>query len=81
MHIFLISALAGGEWSASFPGRFTPGERAPGSHLIGDCVYPRASRPGGREEDKILASTGTRTPTPLSSSQSLYRLFVGFFNF
>jgi hypothetical protein len=27
-HIFLISALAGGEWLASRPGRFTPGERA-----------------------------------------------------
>jgi hypothetical protein len=25
-HIFLISALVGGEWSASRPGRFTPGE-------------------------------------------------------
>jgi hypothetical protein len=25
-HSFLISALAGGEWSASPPGRFTPGK-------------------------------------------------------
>jgi hypothetical protein len=24
-HVFLISALVGGEWSASRPGRFTPG--------------------------------------------------------
>jgi hypothetical protein len=31
IHIFLTSALAGGEWSASRPGRFTPGERAPGT--------------------------------------------------
>jgi hypothetical protein len=31
-HTFLTSALGGGEWSASRPGRFTPGERAPGSH-------------------------------------------------
>jgi hypothetical protein len=29
-HIFLTSALVGGEWSTSRPGRFTPGERAPG---------------------------------------------------
>jgi hypothetical protein len=29
IHIFLTSALAGGEWSASRPGRFTPGERVP----------------------------------------------------
>jgi hypothetical protein len=26
---FLTSALVGGEWSASRPGRFTSGERAP----------------------------------------------------
>jgi hypothetical protein len=30
-HIFLISTLAGGEWSASRPCRFTPGERTPGT--------------------------------------------------
>jgi hypothetical protein len=34
IHIFLTSALVGGEWSASRPGRFTPGERAPGTHCI-----------------------------------------------
>jgi hypothetical protein len=28
-YIFFTSALAGGKWSASLPGRFTPGERAP----------------------------------------------------
>jgi hypothetical protein len=28
----LTSALDGGEWSASCPGRFTPRERAPGTH-------------------------------------------------
>jgi len=27
----LTSALDGGEWSASRPGRFTPRERAPGT--------------------------------------------------
>jgi hypothetical protein len=31
----LTSALHGGEWSASCPGRFTPRERASGSHWIG----------------------------------------------
>jgi hypothetical protein len=31
----LTSALDGGEWSASRPGRFTPWERAPGTHWIG----------------------------------------------
>jgi hypothetical protein len=43
IQIFLTSALAGGEWSASPPGRFTPGERAPGTHWIGGWVVPRAS--------------------------------------
>jgi hypothetical protein len=39
---FLTSTLAGGQWSASRPGRFTPKERAPGTHLIGGWVDPRA---------------------------------------
>jgi hypothetical protein len=42
-HFFLTSALVGGEWSASRPGRFTPEERAPGTHWIGGWVDPRAS--------------------------------------
>jgi hypothetical protein len=41
IHIFLISALIRGEWSASRPDRFTPGERAPGTHWIGGWVNPR----------------------------------------
>jgi hypothetical protein len=42
IHIFLTSALVGGEWSASRPGRFTPRETAPGTHCIGGWVDPRA---------------------------------------
>jgi hypothetical protein len=38
----LTSALDGGEWSASRPGRFTPWERAPGTPWIGGWVGPRA---------------------------------------
>jgi hypothetical protein len=41
-HIFLTSAVAGDEWSASRPCRFTPGERAPGTHWIRGWVNPRA---------------------------------------
>jgi hypothetical protein len=37
IHIFLTSALVGGEWSASRPCRFTPG-----THLTGGWVGPRA---------------------------------------
>jgi hypothetical protein len=40
---FSTSALDGGEWSASLPGRaFTPGERTPGTHCTGGWVGPRA---------------------------------------
>jgi len=35
-------ALGGGEWSASCPGRFTPGERVPSTHWIGHWVGHRA---------------------------------------
>jgi hypothetical protein len=42
IHILLTSALSGGEWSASRPGRFTPWERAPGTHWIGGWVDPGA---------------------------------------
>jgi hypothetical protein len=42
IHIFLTSALAGGDWSASRPVRFTPRERAPGTHWIGGWVDPTA---------------------------------------
>jgi hypothetical protein len=37
----LTSALDGGEWSASRPGRLIPRERAPGTHWIGGWVGPR----------------------------------------
>jgi hypothetical protein len=36
-HSFLISALDGGEWLVSRPGRFTPG-----IHWIGGCMGLRA---------------------------------------
>jgi hypothetical protein len=38
----LTSALYGGEWSASRPGRFASMERAPGTHWIGGWVGPKA---------------------------------------
>jgi hypothetical protein len=39
---FLTSALDGGEWSASRPGRFTPGEIATGTHWIEGWMSPSA---------------------------------------
>jgi hypothetical protein len=64
IHIFLTSTPAGGEWPASRPGHFTPGESAPGTHWIGGWVDPRA----GLDVEKIPDPTGTRTPTRRSSS-------------
>jgi hypothetical protein len=40
--VFLTSALFGGDWSASRPGRFIREERAPGTHWVGGWVGPRA---------------------------------------
>jgi hypothetical protein len=38
----LTSALDGGDWPASRPGRFTRRETAPSTHWIGGWVGPRA---------------------------------------
>jgi hypothetical protein len=42
LHAFLTSALHGGEWSDSRPGRFIPRERVPSKHWIGGWVGPTA---------------------------------------
>jgi hypothetical protein len=56
---FLTSAIVGGEWSASRPGRFSP-------------RFPLDKRLGGPQhwsgEEKILVPNRTRNPTPRSSS-------------
>jgi hypothetical protein len=57
IHIFLASALDGGEWSTSRPGRFTPGERAPGTHCIGGWVDLRAGL-DDLEKRKFLTPLG-----------------------
>jgi hypothetical protein len=41
INVFLISIVAG-EWSASRPCHFTPGERVPCTHRIGGWMGPRA---------------------------------------
>jgi hypothetical protein len=41
MHCLTLT-LGGSEWSASCPSCFTPKERAPVTHCIGDWVGPRA---------------------------------------
>jgi hypothetical protein len=66
IHIILISALAGCEWSASRPSRPTPGERVPGTHWIGGWVDPRASM-DDVDKRKIFTLPGLEL-RPLSSS-------------
>jgi hypothetical protein len=68
IHIFLTLALAGGEWSASHPGHFTPGERALGTHWIGGWMDPRACL-DDVEKRKFLTLLGLELQ-PLSSAHS-----------
>jgi hypothetical protein len=72
---FFTSAVFGGQLSASRPSRFTPGERAPGTHWIGGWVSPRAGL-DDVEKRKFLTVRGLEL-RPLccpARSQSLYRL-------
>jgi hypothetical protein len=74
----LTSALDGGEWPASRPCRFTPKERAPGTHWIGGWVSYRAvldavvrrKIPSPRRESNpktpIVQSVANAIPTELS---------------
>jgi hypothetical protein len=74
IHI-LTSALAGGEWSASRPGRFTSGERDPTNHCIRGGVNPRAGL-DDVEKRKFLTLPGLEL-WPLgrpARSQSPYQL-------
>jgi hypothetical protein len=66
--VFLTSALDGSEWSASLPGRFTPGERALSTHWIGRWV-------GHREFlDDVVRTKFLPLPGLKLGLQSPYRL-------
>jgi hypothetical protein len=75
IYVFLTSALVGGEWSASRPNRFTPGEKAPDTLWIAGWMDPRTSL-GDMEKRKFLILPGHEL-RPIgcpTRSQSLYRL-------
>jgi hypothetical protein len=58
IHRLLTSGLVVGEWSASCPCRFTPGERAPlGTHWIDGLKGPRAGL-DDMEKRKLLTLPG-----------------------
>jgi hypothetical protein len=56
------AALNGDEWSASRLSRFTPAERAPGTHCIRDWVGLRAGVAVTKKRN-ISSPVGKRTPT------------------
>jgi hypothetical protein len=64
IQIFLTSALVGGEWSASCPGRFKDKERASSIHWIGACVGPRTGL-DNIEKGKFLSLPGLK-PGPFN---------------
>jgi hypothetical protein len=51
-----------GEWSASRPGRFAPGERASDTYWIGGWVDPRAGL-DDLEKRRFLTIPGFELPT------------------
>jgi hypothetical protein len=52
IHVFLTSAIVGGEWSASSTGRFTPrGKNPHGSHWIEGWAGPEPVWTTWRSED------------------------------
>jgi len=57
IHALLTSALDGDELSASHPGRFTPVERAPRTHLIGGLVGPRAGNDAMAKRKQSLSQS------------------------
>jgi hypothetical protein len=72
IHVFLTSALVG-ELSASRPGRFISGARAPGTHWIGGWVGPGTSL-DDVEKRKMLPLPGFELRSLGRPAQSLYPL-------
>jgi len=63
LHAFLASALDGGEWSASRPGLFTPGEKSLVLVRQGDWVGPQSQtgRIGKEENSQPLSEIEPRS--------------------
>jgi hypothetical protein len=74
-HVFLISALVRGEWSASHPCHFTPKETAPGTYWMEGWMDSRAGQ-DEMEKLKFLTLPGLELHSLGSpaGSQSIYRL-------
>jgi hypothetical protein len=73
--LFLTSGRVGGEWLASRPGRFTPGERVPGTNWIGGWMRPRTEFDDVKKGEFLnLPGLKLRPLCRPARSQSLYRL-------
>jgi hypothetical protein len=83
IHIFFASALVRCEWSASRPGRFTPGVGAAGTQCIGDWVGPRAGLDDVEKRKFLTLPVLELRPLGRPArSQSLYRLsYPGSFDY
>jgi hypothetical protein len=58
---FLTLWLDGGEWSASLPGRFIPGECAPRTYCIGGCEGPQIRPRCCGIQNNLLSWPGTES--------------------
>jgi hypothetical protein len=66
---FSTSALDGGEWSASCPGRALPRGKDPPVPIVQEAGWAPEPVWTQRLEEKSLAPAGDRTPIARSSSQ------------
>jgi hypothetical protein len=62
---FLISALTGGEWSYSRPGRFILEEIGTGTHWIGGWVGPRSGLDAAEKRKFGLPGIQPRPSNPM----------------
>jgi hypothetical protein len=75
IQISLTPIITGGEWSASHPGRFAPGERALNTHWIGSWVDPRAGLDDVQKRTFLtLPGLQLRLLLRPARTQSLHRL-------
>jgi hypothetical protein len=73
LHVFLTSAVGGGEWLASRSCSFTPGERVSDTRWIGGCVGPRVGLDAvAKIKIPFIVSSGNGTPVVQPVTLSLY---------
>jgi hypothetical protein len=76
LYVFLISVLVGGEWTASHPCHYSPGDRDPDNHCIGGWVGPRDSLEDWRNENSLPYLDSNSDPSvvqPVANEYTGYR--------